>query len=82
MAQPTNNNLSDLNDHLFKQIARLNDDNLSPEQLEHEIERTKGVCLVANQIINNATLALKATCVQHGVKVPDMLQIENKTNEI
>lgn len=74
----TNNNLSDLNDHLFKQISRLNDDNLSPEQLTHEIERTKGVCLVANQIISNATLALKATCVQNGIKVPDMLQIENK----
>lgn len=78
MANPTNNNLSDLNAHLFKQIARLNDDNLSPEQLEHEIERTKGVCLVANQIINNATLALKATCVQKGVEMPGMLSIESK----
>lgn len=78
MAKPTNNNLSDLNDHLFKQIARLNDDNLTPEQLEHEIERTKGVCLVANQIISNATLALKATCVQKGVEMPNMLSIENK----
>ncbi len=72
------NNLSDLNDHLFKQIARLNDDKLTPEQLEHEIERAKGVCLVSNQIINNATLALKATCVQKGVEVPNMLAIENK----
>ncbi|MBO5704734.1 MAG: hypothetical protein J6R99_01830 [Alphaproteobacteria bacterium] len=72
-----NNNLADLNDHLFKQITRLNDDNLSPEQLEHEIERTKGVCLVANQIISNATLALKATCVQKGVEVPNMLALES-----
>ena len=72
-----NNNLADLNDHLFEQITRLNDDNLSPEQLEHEIERTKGVCLVANQIISNATLALKATCVQKGVEVPNMLALES-----
>ena len=71
-------NLAELNSELFKQIKRLNDDSLTPEQLEHEIERTKGVCLVSNQIINNATLALKAMCVQKGEPMPDMLAIENK----
>lgn len=75
-----NENLAELNSELFKQIKRLNDNDLSPEQLEHEIERTKGVCLVANQIINNASLALKAVCVQKGEPVPNMLSIENKSD--
>lgn len=72
------NNLQALNDELFKQIKRLNQDEIAPEELEQEIERTKGVCLVAQQVISNATLALKATCVQQGVKVPDLLQLEQK----
>lgn len=72
------NNLQALNDELFKQIKRLNRDEIAPEELEQEIERTKGVCLVAQQVISNATLALKATCVQQGVKVPDLLQLEQK----
>ena len=33
-----NENLAELNSELFKQIKRLNDNDLSPEQLEHEIE--------------------------------------------
>lgn len=72
------NNLQALNDELFKQIKRLNRDEIAPEELEQEIERTKGVCLVAQQVISNATLALKATCVQQGIKVPDLLQLEQK----
>lgn len=74
------NKLIDLNNHLFEQLERLNDDDLTDEKLSQEIERTKGMCLVASQIISNANLSLKAMCVQKGVEMPEMLTIENKND--
>ena len=74
------NKLIDLNNHLFEQLERLNDDDLTDEKLSQEIERTKGMCLVASQIISNANLSLKAMCVQKGVDMPEMLTIENKND--
>jgi len=52
------NTLSDLNNYLFEQMERLNDDSLTDEQLQKEIVRSKAVTTVAQTIVNNATLAL------------------------
>ncbi len=52
------NNLSNLNDSLFKQLERLNDDEKLKDNFEKEIERTKAITSVAQTIINNANLAL------------------------
>lgn len=52
------NTLGDLNNALFEQIERLQDDGLSDEALEREIRRTEAVTKVAKYIINNGTLAL------------------------
>lgn len=54
------NKLIDLNDHLFEQLERLNDDDLKGEKLAQEINRAKAMSNCAAQIINNANLALKA----------------------
>lgn len=54
------NKLSDLNDHLFAQIERLSDEDLSPEQIENECKRADSVVAVADQIVRNADLQLKA----------------------
>lgn len=54
------NKLSDLNDHLFAQIERLSEENLDTEQLRHEIDRSKAITLISNQIISNAQLVLDA----------------------
>lgn len=53
------NKLSDLNNYLFEQLERLNDDDLSEEEFKREIERSKAVTDVSNAIINNANIALK-----------------------
>lgn len=53
------NKLSDLNNYLFEQLERLNDDELSEEEFKREIERSKAVTDVSNAIINNANIALK-----------------------
>ena len=55
------NTLVDLNNHLFEQMERLNDDELTNEQLEKEIKRTDAMKDIATQIISNASILLKAT---------------------
>ncbi len=54
------NKLTDLNDHLFLQLERINDEDIKPEELEKEIKRSQAVSSMANQIISNASLALRA----------------------
>lgn len=56
----TKNKLSDLNDHLFMTLERLGEEDLSNEELEKEIERSKAISIVAGKIIDNARLVLDA----------------------
>lgn len=58
------NQLIDLNNHLFAQMERLGDEDLSSDQLEHEIDRSKAITDVSKQIISNASLALNAKKLQ------------------
>src|ERR1043166_521230 len=47
------NRLSDLNDHLFAQLERLSDEDLTPEQIDREHKRGEAIVAVADQIIRN-----------------------------
>ena len=70
------NKMSDLHDHLFMQLERLNDESLKGEALASEIERSKAVTSVASQIVSNANLALKAEELRleyQGAKLPGAL---------
>ena len=53
------NTLEDLNNHLFEQLERLNDEDLDPEALDRELRRAEGMSKVAKQIIRNGELAYK-----------------------
>ncbi|MFB5268122.1 hypothetical protein ACE41H_15245 [Paenibacillus enshidis] len=55
------NTLGDLNNHLFAQLERLSDEELSGDKLAEEITRAKAVTSVASQIIANGSLVLEAT---------------------
>jgi hypothetical protein len=54
------NTLGDLNNHLFAQLERLSDEELTGEKLADEINRAKAVTGVASQIIANGSLVLEA----------------------
>ena len=52
------NKLIDLNNHLFEQMERLNDEGLSKEDFKKEIERAKAMTGIAQNIIQNGKLML------------------------
>ena len=53
------NKMVDLNNHLFAQLERLNDEDLTGEILKEEIDRAKAMANIATQIIANGNLVLK-----------------------
>ena len=78
------NKLSDLNDHLFMQLERLGDEDLTPEQIEQEAKRADAMVEVADRIVGNAALQLKAASmfVEHGEYVRPLLpMIERKAEQ-
>lgn len=73
------NTLGDLNNHLFAQLERLNDEDLTQEDLHSETERAKAITLVAGKVIDNAKLVLEAkkfmdNKIDAELNVPKMLE--------
>ena len=78
------NTLSDLNNHLFAQLERLSDEELTPEQLESEIRRAKAIDGVAKNVIDNAKLALEGaqfayTSISGDKEVPEQFRLKEKS---
>ena len=58
------NKLSDVRDHMFAAMERMDDDSLTPEQLKMEIDKAKSIAMVGSVIINSAKVEvdyIKAT---------------------
>lgn len=80
------NKLTDLNNILFEQIERLNDDDLHGEALKQQIKRSQAIERVAGMIIANANTVLKAEKLKMEYamddrdpsQVPEMLRIEGR----
>jgi ribosomal protein L17 len=54
------NRLSDLNDHLFMQLERLANEDLTAEQISSEVDRADAIVKVADKIVDNARLTFQA----------------------
>ena len=58
------NKLSDLRDHMFAALERLDDEEMTTDQIKNEIEKAKSIAMVGSVIINSAKIEidyLKAT---------------------
>lgn len=53
------NTLQDLNNHLFAQLERLSDEDLSDEKLNTEINRARAMVDVASKILENANISVE-----------------------
>lgn len=53
------NTLGDLNNHLFEQLERLNNDKVKGENLKEEIQRAKAISDIADNVIKNGSLVLE-----------------------
>lgn len=69
------NKLSDLNNHLFAQLERLGEEDLTAEQIEQEAKRADAIVSVSDQIVRNVDLQLKAVTIlaNHGDRFKPML---------
>lgn len=69
----------DLNNHLFEELERLNDETLTGNALDEEIKRARAMSCIAEHIIGNASLALRAEelkadlCGTETLKLPGLL---------
>jgi hypothetical protein len=75
------NKLTDLNNHLFAQLERLSEEELTLEQIETEVKRADAIVSVADQIVRGADLQLKALnlLAVHGDRFkPHLTMIEGK----
>lgn len=79
------NTLADLNNHLFEQMERLNDESIVEGNLKEEIDRANAMAKVASQIINGGNLVLKVKNMQneYGItendNIPPMLNASKES---
>jgi len=52
------NKLSDLRDHIFMALERLADENLTPEQINAEVEKSKAIAQLSSAIISSAKVEI------------------------
>ena len=76
------NNLNALNNYLFEELERLNDDETldKEEYLDRELKRAKGITEVSNQIVQNAKIILDAKkhADSFGYKLNTFYQLDNR----
>lgn len=69
------NKLTDLNNHLFAQLERLSDKELTPEQIDQEVKRADAIVDISDKIIANANTQIKVVSLvaEHGDRFKNSL---------
>jgi len=69
------NSLGDLNDYLFEQIERVNDDGLTGKELDEQLKKAKAVVEIGKTIVQNANVVLRAAIASQVdlVQVPETI---------
>lgn len=72
---PMKNKLEDLHNHLFAQLERLSDEDLTAEDIDKEVKRADAIVSVSDQIIDGQKLRLDAAQLfaRHGDRILPML---------
>lgn len=81
--QQMSNTISDLNAALFKQLERLNADDMNDDQIKTEVERTRAVVDIAGSIVESAELVFAATKfkTEYGLReMPEVLSLPSKSS--
>lgn len=80
------NDLQSLNNYLFEELERLNDDEylMNEDMLEKELKRSKAITQVSNQIVQNAKVVLDAKkhCDQFGDKLDNFYKLDDNKKMI
>lgn len=83
------NKLTDLNDHLFTALERVNDEDLDSEALRNEINRARSIANLGREIVQNARLVLDGEkykrdygIIRDGDTVPAMFSDKPKLEAI
>jgi len=69
------NLLTDLQNHLFEMIEKLNDDELTGDGLDQEIKRSLAINELAKTAVTNGALMVKAADTLYGLPVSDDLPL-------
>ena len=72
------NKLTDMHNILMEQLERLNDDDLTDEELQAEIKRSRAMADISAQIVDNARVHIQADYNRETPVLPKMLGIESK----
>ena len=76
------NNLNEVNNYLFEQLERLNEDDILKEgdNFKKEIQRSKAISSLCSTIVSNANLILNAKkyADELGLKEDEVLKLEDK----
>lgn len=67
------NKMNDLRDHLFAQLERLNDESITPEEIDQEVKKAKAITQVANVIVNSARVEVDYVKTTGGLKTESPL---------
>jgi len=79
----TKNKLTDLNDHLFAQLERLAEEDLTAEKVELEAKRADAIVGLSDQVLRIADIQLKAVKIiaDNGDRFMTMLPAIGKSSE-